>query len=98
MVAVVVRDDQIVDPFEARLLHGGGNAIGIAAVEPGVAGVHQQRFTRRRDEQGRLAAFDVDELDVERLLGLGHGHPGGPGRGEGEEGKQGQERAHGAQV
>ena len=71
MIAVVVRDDEVVDAGHARLLRGGGDAIRVASLEPRVARVDQHRLARRRDDERRLSAFDVDEIDVERLSRLG---------------------------
>ena len=96
VIGVVVRHDEVVDPRQPGLLHRRRDAIGVAAVEAGVARVDQQRLARRRDNQRRLAAFDVDEVDVERLsrwAGTGVDPAAGP-----REGKQQQQGSHGAPV
>jgi hypothetical protein len=76
MIGVIVRDDQIVDLREARLLDRGGDAVGVAAVEARISVSTRIDSPDGDTNQGRLAAFDVDELDVERLLGLRDGRPG----------------------
>ena len=69
MIAVPVRDDQAVDLGETGILRGGIDALGIAHRAVGVAGVDQERFTGRVHEQRRVAAFDVDDIDVQRRAG-----------------------------
>ena len=69
VIRVVVRDHEIVDRADARLLHCRGNALGIAQRVRRPAGIHQHRLTRRRDDERRLAAFDVDEIQPQRLRG-----------------------------
>ena len=64
VVLVKMRDQEIVDAGEARVLDRGHDPIGIAAVLLRIAGVDEQRLPRRRDDERRLAAFDVDEIDV----------------------------------
>ena len=67
VIVVVVRDDEIVERADARLLHGGRDALGIAQRVGRPAGVDQHRLARRRDDERRLAAFDVDEVQPQRL-------------------------------
>ena len=43
-----------------------------------VAGIDQQRLARRRDEQRRVAALDVDDVDVQRLARLAVSLSGAP--------------------
>ena len=83
VVSVKVRQEEIVDLLDAGCLRGRENAIRIACfrriagnrrerTSAGKSGVDQQRFAGRRYHQCGLPAFDVDEIDVERLL-LGRG-------------------------
>ena len=73
MVDVVVRADQIIDLFHARVGDGRHDAIGITAAR--IPAVHEHRLARRRDPQRRLSAFGVDDVDLQgtgtgrRLLG-----------------------------
>ena len=71
VVGVEVRDQQVVDAVDARVVHGRLDAQGVARVAPRPAGVHQHRLAGGRDHEGRRAALDVDPVDVQvgRLLG-----------------------------
>ena len=53
-------------------------------VRPSVAGVNQQGLARWRDEERRVAAFDVDQVDLEAVLS----------RQRDGENKQGQNQKH----
>ena len=72
VIAVEVREQQIVDLRDAGRLGRRGDAPRIAAAVAGVTGVDQQRLPRRRDDQRRLTAFDVDEVDVQGRRGACH--------------------------
>ena len=63
MVAVEMGGEHDVDLANARLLRDRSDAVGIAIAR--VASIDQHRLARRRDEQRRLPALDVDEVDVE---------------------------------
>ncbi len=67
VVPVIVRHDEVVDLRQARALDRGRNAIGVAAVEAGPSGVDEHRLAGGRHDQRRLSAFDVDDVDVERI-------------------------------
>ena len=67
MVAMKVSDQEIVDPPKAGVLRSRENPPGIAPVVSRVTGIDEQRLASWRDNQRRLARFDVDEIDVERL-------------------------------
>ena len=71
MVHVIVRKDQIIDLRDARLPGHSHNAVGIARAGP--AGIHQQGLAGRGQDQRRLAAFDIDEIDFQSLVELGLG-------------------------
>ena len=52
------------DPLWVAGLRGGGGS-GRESTGAGKASVHKERFAIGGDEQRGLAAFDVDEVDVE---------------------------------
>ena len=62
VVDVIVGDDEVVDFFDAGGARRVDDAAGVALA--GVAGVDQHRFVRGSDDQGRCAAFGVDEVDA----------------------------------
>ena len=72
MIAVPMGDDQIVDLGQPGIPGGRHDAPGIAdrRGRRDVAGVDQQRLAGRRDEQRGVAAFDVDDVDVQGRAGL----------------------------
>jgi hypothetical protein len=70
VIVVVVRDQQVVQPGQAGLLHRGEHPIDIAIPVSRMPCVDQHRLAGRGDEERRLASFDVDEVDVERFLDL----------------------------
>src|SRR5262245_43271763 len=67
VVTMKVSDQEIVNPPKASVLCSGEDPPGIAPVVSGIAGVDEHRLASWRDNQRRLAAFDVDEIDVQRL-------------------------------
>ena len=71
VIAVPVRDDQVVDLRQARIVDGFHDAAGIArrGDGAGVARVHQHRLTGGRDEERGIAAFHVDDIDRQRFRG-----------------------------
>jgi hypothetical protein len=73
MIAVVMRRPHVINLLDASCAQRGEDAIEIAGA--GVAGVHEQRFAGRADEQRGLPAFGVDVVDVQRPAGAGlRGH------------------------
>ena len=60
------------------MLGGRGDAVGVAAVIAGPAGIDQHGLAGGRDEQRGLAALDIDEVDLQIL---GGGERGGAGKG-----------------
>ena len=64
VVAVKVRNQQIVDLGDPGVPHGRLNALGVAKIWSRPAGVHQHRFTIGRDHQSGGAPLDVDPVDV----------------------------------
>ena len=58
-------------------MDGVHDAAGVAGgARRDVAGVHQQRLARGRDEEGGVAALDVDDVDVEGFALRGGGRGG----------------------
>ena len=67
VIAVPVRRDERVDLRDARGLDRGHDALRIAAGgRAAVARVDQHRLAGRSDEQRGVAAFDVEDVDIER--------------------------------
>ena len=67
MIAVPVRDNQMIDLPQAGIFDGSHDAARIAwCGGAGVARVHEERRTGRRHEKRRVAAFNVDDVDVQR--------------------------------
>ena len=62
VVGVVVRHDQVIDPFHSRQFGGGDNAVSVAAAGIRPAGIHQHRVPQGRDEERGLAALHIDEV------------------------------------
>jgi hypothetical protein len=68
MIAVIVRDDQVVDLLALRHLSDGfHDPVGIAAAR--IAAIDQDRFARGRDNQRRRAPLDIDPIDVQPVVG-----------------------------
>ena len=65
VIGMEVGDEHMVDLRDAGVFHRRLNALGVAAIVAGPAGIDQQRSAGRRDEQRGLAAFDVDGVDVQ---------------------------------
>lgn len=70
MIAMIVGDEDIVEPLEFGQLGGFCNAVGIATIESAPASIDEERLTRRTDDERGLAAFDVDEKDLQHLGGV----------------------------
>ncbi len=67
MIVVPMRRDQMIDLRQTGILDRRHDAIGVArGRRPDIAGIDQHRFARRRHEQRRIAALDVDHVNVER--------------------------------
>ena len=65
VIDVIVRRDEVVDLFHARVGDGGHDPVQIPG--SGEAGVDDRRLARGRDVEGRFSALDVDDPDLERL-------------------------------
>ena len=71
MVVVEVCDEQMVDARDAGVAHGGLDALSVAAIGGGPAGIDKQRCARRNNQQRGLAAFHVDGVDEQVLFRFG---------------------------
>jgi hypothetical protein len=67
VVWMEVGDQEVIDVIDAGVADGGHDTPGVAAVVARKTCVHEQRLASGRDDQSGLAAFDIDEVDVERL-------------------------------
>ena len=65
VIRVVMREYEVVYLADAGLLGRRGDPLRVTAIKSGPACVNQQRLARRGDQQRRLAALDVDEVDIE---------------------------------
>ncbi len=65
VIDMEVGDEHLVDFGDAGVFHCGLNALGIAAVVAGPAGIDEQRSAGGRDKQCGLAAFDVDGVNLQ---------------------------------
>jgi hypothetical protein len=78
VIRVEMRDEKDVDPADARGTRCSEDSIRVARLRgiarngrkrstlPWKTGVDEERLTARRDDERRLSAFDVDEVDIER--------------------------------
>ncbi len=74
VVGVEVGDEHVVEFGNAGVVHGGKDAIGVAAVVSRPSAINQKGRPRRGDEQRGLAALHIDGVDDEmRGFGLGAG-------------------------
>lgn len=65
VIPVEVRDHQIINPAHTGGARRFSDSIGVAIVEPVVPGIDEQRFARRRNDQGSFPAFHIDEIHIE---------------------------------
>ncbi len=66
MVAVPMRRDQVIDLFEAGSVDRGHHPIRIARrCRPAVARVDQHRLAGGRDKERRVAAFDIEDVNLQ---------------------------------
>ncbi len=67
VVAMKMRDQQIVDVRNAGSFGRSGNPVRVPSAVCREAGVDEQRLPGRGLDQGGLTAFDVDEIDVQSV-------------------------------
>ena len=65
VIAVIVRQHEVVDLLHACIFEREHDAIGIASSR--ITDVDEQRLTRRSHEQGCLAALGIDVIDLQRF-------------------------------
>ena len=91
VVDMEMGDDDVIDAREAGLGGGVVDAGGVATA--GVAGVDEDGFAGRGDEERGAAAFGVDPVDAENGGGFFDGQEG-EGGGCGEGGEEGEAGGH----
>ena len=69
MIVVIVGDEDEVNFFDASVVSGGDDASSVAIVVVGPAGVDEKGLSVGRDEESGLAAFDVDEINLQGFCG-----------------------------
>ena len=67
VIEMEMREDEVVNFFEARDLGGFVNATGIAFA--GISGIDENGFSGGSNDLGRAAAFHVVPINVERMSG-----------------------------
>ena len=68
VIGVVVGDEEVVDLFDAGKFADLENVVGAVVIGfagAGPAGIDEQVFAAGRDEESRLTAFDIGEVDLE---------------------------------
>ena len=70
VVDVVVGEEDVVDVVEAGTFGGGGDAVGVASLVVGPAGIDEEGMVVGGDEEGGLAAFHVDEENLQVAGGV----------------------------
>jgi len=70
VIAVPMTDHDVIDPRQAHRFRRGGDALGVAVVVAGKAGVEQQRLSVRRDEERRGASLDIDPRNLQTAAAL----------------------------
>jgi len=88
VIDVEVGDEDVVETGDAGVAHGGLDALGIAGIGCGPAGVDEERIAQRRDDERGLAALNVDGVDEEGAGELGGG-------GKAKDSREGQDRGDG---
>ena len=67
VIAMIVSDQDIIEPSNARLVSGSQDPIGIAPFISRPTCVDQQRLPARTHQQSRLPPLDIDEINLQRL-------------------------------
>ena len=63
VVAMMMRDQDIVNSFETGSMGGGDDAVRIPSIKSGPASIDQQGLSRGTHDQSRLSAFNIDGID-----------------------------------
>jgi hypothetical protein len=76
MITVIVGNEDVIKFLHARRVGCRDNAFGIPAVETRPAGINQESWAPRINDQRCLPALHIDEIDFERLerSSAGYGH------------------------
>ena len=69
MISVPMADHDVVDLFQAGFLRRGQDSLRVAVGIRRESRVEEERFSRRRYDQGCGAAFDIDPVKLE-IAGL----------------------------
>ena len=90
MIAMPVSNDQVIDLRNAGVFQSGHDAFGIAnGARSHVPRVNQDRLTRGGNKEHRIAALDIDDIDVQcRSCRPRLGSQGRRGNSEGQQKKQ----------
>ena len=71
MIAVVMGYDQVIDRRDSCVLRRRHNSFGVTHRGcAAVSGIDEHRLSGRCDKQHGIAAFDIDDINVERFSGL----------------------------
>ena len=90
VIDVEMGDEDVIEAGDAGVVHGGLDAFGVTGIGSGPAGIDEEGCAGGGDDEGGLAALNIDGVDEERVFGLGGGGDGedgceGKGDGEAEE-------------
>jgi hypothetical protein len=69
VVAVVMRDQNVIELLETGSLGSGHDSLGVPAIEARPSGIDQQRLPGRTNYKRRLSSLNVDRVNLERLTG-----------------------------
>jgi hypothetical protein len=71
MIAMPVRRDEVIDLFQSRVPDRRSDAfpVPLGALAQ-IAGIDEHRLARRRNDERRLAAFDVDGVNLQGFRGF----------------------------
>src|SRR5437868_7499170 len=76
MVAMPVGHDEMIDLLKPGVFDGVHDAAGVTYSGSSISGVDEQGLMRGRHKQNRVAALDIDDVDIQRLGRLRHGKGG----------------------
>jgi hypothetical protein len=64
MVPMKMSDENVIDLAKTGGFRGRDDTLGVAAVEPWPARVHEHRLPTRSHKQGSLTTLHIDEVDL----------------------------------
>jgi hypothetical protein len=92
VIDVEVGDEDVIQAGDAGVVHDGLDALGVTGIGCGPSGVDEEGRAAGRDDERGLAAFNVDGVDEQRVLGLCVGGKAEDGcEGEGQDGGEGED-------